>query len=110
MTDRDFTLTRLIPAPRADVFAAWTQPEKLHWFSGTEPGFDNEASVDLRPGGSWRVHLHEGGDSTRDYYTDGVYREVVPGERLVFAWGAAGGWPEIDPDRLDEVPIVTEVC
>jgi uncharacterized protein YndB with AHSA1/START domain len=25
----------------------------------------------------------------------------------VFAWGATGGWPELDPDRLDDSPIVT---
>lgn len=107
MSHDGFTLTRRIAAPRQAVFAAWTEPDRLHWFSGTDPGFDHEASVDLRPGGSWRLHLYEGGDSTRDYVTGGIYREVVLGERLVFAWGAVGGWPDIDPDRLDEVPVIT---
>ena len=104
---RSFTLVRHIPAPRAAVFAAWTQPDRLHWFSDAPEGVDDEASVDLRPGGSWRVHLYEGGGSTRHYVTGGVYTEVVPGERLVFTHGAVGGWPELDPDRLDELPLVT---
>jgi hypothetical protein len=25
----------------------------------------------------------------------------------VFSWGAAGGWPELDPARLDDSPLVT---
>jgi uncharacterized protein YndB with AHSA1/START domain len=98
---RGFTLTRHIPAPRTAVFAAWTQPDKLGWFSLAPDGVDDEASVDLRPGGVWRVHLYEGGGSTRHYYTGGIYTEVVPDERLTFAHGAVDGWPEIDPDDLD---------
>ena len=39
--------------------------------------------------------------------TGGVYREIVPDEKLVLAWGATGGWPELDPDRLDDSPQVT---
>ena len=105
--DRGFTMVRHIPAPRTAVFAAWTQPDRLRWFSDAPEGVDDEASVDLRPGGSWRVHLYEGGGSTRHYHTGGIYTEVVPDERLVFAWGAVGGWPDVDPDRLDDVPLVT---
>jgi uncharacterized protein YndB with AHSA1/START domain len=33
--------------------------------------------------------------------------EIVPNERLVFSWGATGGWPELDPDRLDDSPLIT---
>jgi uncharacterized protein YndB with AHSA1/START domain len=39
--------------------------------------------------------------------TGGVYREIVPDETLVLAWGATGGWPELDPARLEESPLVT---
>jgi uncharacterized protein YndB with AHSA1/START domain len=46
-------------------------------------------------------------DETTSYVTGGIYREIVPNERLVFSWGAVGGWPELDPDRLDEGPLVT---
>ena len=46
-------------------------------------------------------------DESTIYFTGGVYREIVPDEKLVFAWGATGGWPELDPDRLDDSPQVT---
>jgi uncharacterized protein YndB with AHSA1/START domain len=36
-----------------------------------------------------------------------VYREIVPDEKLVFAWGATDGWPKLDPDRLHDSPQVT---
>jgi uncharacterized protein YndB with AHSA1/START domain len=31
----------------------------------------------------------------------------VPDEKLVFSWGATDGWPELDPERLDDSPLVT---
>ena len=102
---RGFTMTRVLPAARDAVWAAWTEPERLRWFAGVEPGADFEPSVDLRVGGAWRVHLYQ--PDGVDYFTGGIYQEIVPGERLVFAWGAVGGWPELDPSRVDEVPVVT---
>ena len=42
-----------------------------------------------------------------NYVTGGVYREIVRDEKLVFNWGAAGGWPELDPEQLEESPLVT---
>ncbi len=39
--------------------------------------------------------------------TGGIYREIVPNEKLVFIWGATDGWPKIDPDELDDSPTVT---
>jgi uncharacterized protein YndB with AHSA1/START domain len=46
-------------------------------------------------------------DDETSYVTGGAYREIVPDERLVFTWGAVGGWPELDLDRIDESPLVT---
>ena len=28
-------------------------------------------------------------------------------EKLLFAWGAADGWPQIDHDHLEDAPVVT---
>jgi uncharacterized protein YndB with AHSA1/START domain len=46
-------------------------------------------------------------DESTAYVTGGVYREIVPDERLVFAWGASDGWPKLDLDRLGDSPLVT---
>ena len=100
MTDRSFTITRRLDAPPALVFQAWTDPEYLGWFFSGH-GDPEAPQVDLRVGGAWRQTMIIGDDDR--YVTGGVYREIVPGERLVFAWGAEGGWPELD----DDAPVVT---
>ena len=104
MNDRSFTLTRDIEAPRDAVWASWTDPAELRWFfSGMEqPG--EAIDVDLRVSGAWRLLMVVSPETS--YVTGGVYREIVPTERLVFSWGAVGGWPAIDDD-LDAVPQTT---
>ncbi|RXZ70992.1 SRPBCC family protein [Agromyces albus] len=109
-TRRRFSIVRHLDAPRELVFRAWTDPAQLHWFAGVAPSAEHPSTVDLRIGGAWRVFLVEQNDEARSYVTGGVYREIVEPSRLVFSWGAVGGWPPIDPedpDGLDRVPIVT---
>ncbi len=105
-TRREFTLTWTLDAPPADVFQAWTDPDHLDWFYNDEfPVPTEPIELDLRVGGVWRQHMVV--DESTAYFTGGVYREIVPDEKLVFSWGAAGGWPELDHDRLDDSPLVT---
>ena len=105
-TARDFTLTRSLDAPRADVFQAWTDPDQLDWYYNDRQPIPTEPiELDLRVGGVWRQRMVIDEDTA--YFTGGVYREIVPDEKLVFAWGATDGWPKLDPDRLDESPQVT---
>jgi uncharacterized protein YndB with AHSA1/START domain len=103
-TDRGFTLTRTLNAPRATVWRAWTEPAELVWF--LNPGMpmpDEPISVDLRVGGAFRVHMIV--NDELDYMTGGIYREIVPIERLVFEWGAVDGWPRLDPANPDDAPL-----
>ena len=105
-TRRDFTLTRTLDAPPADVFRAWTDPDHLDWFyNDSRPIPSEPIELDLRVGGAWRQYMVI--DQETSYFTGGVYREIVPDEKLVFAWGATDGWPKLDPDRLDDSPRVT---
>jgi uncharacterized protein YndB with AHSA1/START domain len=103
---REFTLTWSLDAPPDDVFRAWTDPEHLGWFYNDEQPIPSEPiEVDLRVGGVWRQQIVL--DESTAYVTGGLYREIVPNERLVFSWGAAGGWPELDPEQPDDSPLVT---
>ena len=38
---------------------------------------------------------------------DGRTPAALDPQLAVFNWGAAGGWPELDPERLEESPLVT---
>jgi uncharacterized protein YndB with AHSA1/START domain len=105
-TERQFTLTWTLDAPPADVFRAWTDPEYLDWFyNDAQPKPAEPIELDLRVGGVWRQQMVI--SDTTAYPTGGVYREIVPDEKLVFAWGAQGGWPSLDPQELDASPQVT---
>jgi len=89
---RDFTLTRLLSAPRADVFRAFVEPDRMrHWW--VPSGFTMlSCTLDLREGGPWRMTIRS--NDTGIVQTEvGVYREIREPERLAFthAWVRANG-------------------
>jgi uncharacterized protein YndB with AHSA1/START domain len=103
--DREFTLTRILDATPDVVFRAWTDPDHLAWFFSDRTDVAEPIFVDLHVGGEWRQKMIV--DENTTYFTGGRYREIVPGRKLVFTWGALGGWPELDGDQGDEAPVVT---
>ena len=92
--DRTIVITRVFDAPRALVFASLTRPEHLARWFGPRNFTAPSVEADVRPGGRWRICIRSP-DGT-DYWSHGVYREIVPPERLAFThvWedghGAAG--------------------
>ena len=83
-SDREIALTRTFNAPRALVFKAWTEPAQFAaWFGGRDATIPLETvEMDVRPGGHWRATMFAGPERTEIPWK-GVYREVVPPERLV---------------------------
>lgn len=79
------TLTRRFAAAPEKVYAAWADPEKLvQWFGpGSVEAGSVKADIDLRVGGHYRISFNANGQYNQ---VGGVYREVVPNERLVFSW------------------------
>jgi uncharacterized protein YndB with AHSA1/START domain len=81
-SDRELILTRLIDAPRAALFRAWTDQRLLtQWFAPL-PWTTPAAELDVRPGGACRVVMRD--PKGREFPNQGVYLKVVPNERLVF--------------------------
>ena len=78
------TLKRRLNAPPEKVYAAWTDPEKvLKWF-GPDAGPVKQADIDARVGGHYAVTFHT--EDGEQHHVSGVYRQVVPNEKLVFTW------------------------
>src|SRR5215469_4893677 len=77
------TVTRLYTASREKVFNAWTTEESVRQWMCPEQGAVVLAELDVRVGGSFRVGMLVGGERT---IHTGIYREIVPPERLVFTW------------------------
>lgn len=76
------TLTRIIDAPRALVWQAWTDPKMLAQWFGPRGFTSSVTQLDVRVGGVLRIVMH--GPDGNDYPMKGVFREIVAPERLVF--------------------------
>jgi uncharacterized protein YndB with AHSA1/START domain len=92
-SDREIVITRVIDAPRRLVFEAWTNPEHLpHWLLGPEGWTMPLCKVDLRPGGGWQFAWRHSDGTEMEMH--GLYREIVPPERIVTTESWGGDWPE----------------
>src|ERR1700704_2370566 len=89
-SDRELVLTRIIDAPPAKVFRAWTDPELLKQWFAPLPYTTPVAELDVRPGGAnlGVMRSPEG----KDMPNRGVYLEVVENERLVFTDAYTKAW------------------
>lgn len=77
--------TVVLPVSPDEAFALITEPERLRRWKTVS------ARVDLRAGGDYRFTVVPG------HVAAGTYREVVPGERVVFGWGWEGS-DDLAPD------------
>jgi uncharacterized protein YndB with AHSA1/START domain len=83
-------VTRLFDAPRALVFEAWTKAEHVtHWWdpSGAPLAV---CEIDLRPNGAFRF-VNRAPDGGEGHSFSGIYREIVPPEKLVFGFPSSPG-------------------
>jgi uncharacterized protein YndB with AHSA1/START domain len=83
-TDREVVMTRVFDAPRELVFEAWTKPELLkRWLYGPDDWALAVCKIDLKVGGAVRFEWRHS-NSAEHMGMSGVYREIVPPERLVY--------------------------
>jgi uncharacterized protein YndB with AHSA1/START domain len=80
-TDREIVMTRVLDAPRARVFDAWTKPDRVvRWWGPT--GFTTPVcKIDLRPGGIYHICMRS--PEGQETWSKGTYCEVVVPERIV---------------------------
>jgi uncharacterized protein YndB with AHSA1/START domain len=99
MHDRpSLTLRRRLNVPPARVFRAWTVPEKMMQWWGTDGGPTLVAETDLRVGGAFHVAFCTADGQRHD--VSGIYRAVEPDRKLVFTWA----W-KTTPERESQVTI-----
>lgn len=81
-----FTIERIYDAAPARVFGAFAdKPSKMRWFVAEEGGWTTESyELDFRTGGYERAK--GSAPNGMRYANDTLYHDIVPNERLVFAY------------------------
>ena len=89
--DLRLELTRVIKAPRARVFDAWTRPEMIRLWFGPEGMKPAEVAADAKVDGTYSIELESCNDKpTRTARASGRYTKVNPYDLLQFTW--EGNW------------------
>jgi uncharacterized protein YndB with AHSA1/START domain len=81
-SNREIAMTRVFDAPRKLIYDAWTKPELLKRWLGVFGGWELAVcEIDLKVGGAYR-YVWRGPDGA-EMGMRGVYREIVPADRIV---------------------------
>lgn len=95
MPDHDLVISRLLKAPRASLWRAWTEPDRLKEWWCPKPWVTEVRAFDLRPGGAFHTFMSGPDGGTSD--NPGCFLEVVPGERIVSTSMLLAGWQPATP-------------
>ena len=105
--DRELVITRIFNAPRELVFKAWTEPEHIARWWGPKGFTTKVTALDLRPGGAWRYIMT--GPNGAEYPIKGVFREVIPSERIVTEDGFDEGYEQVVKGDLPPGMLTTVI-
>ena len=111
--DLDLTVSRIIKAPRAAVWNAWTNPALFEQWWIPAPALCKVVEMDVRPGGGLQTQMSENGAAFGPHLS-GCFLAVEPLAQIVFANALTGGWrPAAQPFMtaiitLKEHPLGTD--
>lgn len=92
----ELTISRVIKAPPAIIWNAWSRPEQLAQWWIPRPMECKVLKLDLRPGGGFETRMREG-DGEYQPHVEGCFLDVVPEQRLVWTTALSEGWKPIEP-------------
>lgn len=105
--DLELTVKRVIDADRETIFEALTDQEIMQkWFFAGPDGWSATVKNDASVGGEYQIDMHGENDT---YSHEGVYKEVVPNEKLVFTWNSQSVQDTVVTITLADVNGGTEV-
>src|SRR3569623_612832 len=88
--ENDLALERVLDAPRALVWRAWSDPEHLKLWWAPRPYQTPECEMDLRPGG--RFYTRMTGPDGFAFRGTGGFLEVLQGEKIGWTSALGDGW------------------
>ncbi len=101
--DREIHVERIFDAPRDQVFALMTDPERIPEWWGPRDSPVSVDTMDVRPGGSWRFVSR--GPDVSELGFRGTYREVTAPERIVqtFVWLGMPGHVSVETAVFEDL-------
>lgn len=75
-------IIRVFDAPVEQVWKAWTESERVKRWWGPKNFTSPICKIDFRVGGKYLFCMHS--SEGQDFWSTGVYREIVPLERIVY--------------------------
>ncbi|MEV6494153.1 SRPBCC domain-containing protein [Actinoplanes sp. NPDC051633] len=94
--DLDLTLERVIRAPRAAVWSAWTDAARFEKWWLPAPTLCRVERLDVRPGGALVTLMSDDGEKFVPHM-DATYLVVEDQERIVFTNTVDSSWRPTDP-------------
>ncbi|MBI1730435.1 SRPBCC domain-containing protein [Candidatus Acetothermia bacterium] len=103
----ELLITRFFDAPRVLVWKAWSEPDRMKKWWGPKGFTAPVVKIDFRIGGKYLCVMRS--PEGRDFWSTGVYREIVPHDRIVYTdnfadehgkqvpashYGFDGDWPD----------------
>ena len=86
----ELILERILQAPRMAVWRCWTEPALMEQWFCPKPWYVSDVKSELRAGGALSMMMR--GPNGEAFANDGVYLEVVHGERLVTTDAFSQAW------------------
>jgi uncharacterized protein YndB with AHSA1/START domain len=86
--NHELSITRFIDAPPETVYRVWTERTE-EWFA-PKPWATKVIEQDFRPGGRSAIEMT--GPNGESHPSEGIFLEVVPGQRIVFSNVFTAGW------------------
>jgi uncharacterized protein YndB with AHSA1/START domain len=92
---QDLVISRLVRAPRAKLWQAWTDPDLLKEWWCPKPWTTEVRAFELRPGGAFYTFMKGPDGGTSD--NPGCFLEIVPQQKIVMTSMLTGGWRPATP-------------
>ena len=106
---KEIVITRIFDASKELVWKTWTDPERLKLWWGPKDFTGPFAKIDLRVGGILLLCMR--GPDGRDYWSTGIFREIVSLERIVCSDSFADEKGNVVPSShygMSDFPLETE--
>ncbi|MEO3801623.1 SRPBCC domain-containing protein [Nonomuraea sp. B1E8] len=104
--DLDLSIERIIRAPRATVWSAWTDPSKLEQWWLPAPSRCRVERLDPRPGGAFVTRMSDGGPEFVPHL-DACFLAADEPERIVFTNAITSAWRPAAPAPVAMTATIT---